>query len=95
MPRSGDEASSKHVAKGELIGLRVEVVDTRHPPLRGLAGQVVDETRDTLVVETPGGEKVVPKRGQRFRFTLPDGRSATLDGARIAYRPADRLKKAH
>ncbi len=94
MQRSADEEIPKHVAKGELIGLRMEVVDSRHPPLRGLVGLVVDETRNTLVVETPRGAKVVPKRGQRFRFTLVDGGSATLDGARIAYRPEDRLKKA-
>lgn len=92
MPRSGDE--SAHIVKHELIGLRVEVVASSHPPLVGLEGRVVDETRNTLAVETAKGERVVPKVGQRFAFTLRDGRSHEVDGRRIAYRPEDRIKKA-
>jgi RNase P/RNase MRP subunit p29 len=72
----------------------VEVVDSGHPPCVGTSGTVVDETRNTLAVETDAGTRTVPKRGQRFTFTTRDGASVTLDGSRIEARPADRIKDA-
>jgi len=60
----------------ELAGLHVRVVDASNPDLVGVAGRVVRETANTLVVE-PGasgasGTKTVPKRGTTFEFALTD-----------------------
>ena len=62
-------------------------------PFAGIHGFVVDETKNTLVIRASEGGKTVPKKGCVFQFTLPDGRKAALDGAKIAYRPYDRPKK--
>jgi ribonuclease P protein subunit POP4 len=84
----------RDVAKGELVGLQVEVAGTNHPPYLGLSGTVVDETRHTLVVEGADGEtRRIPKPGQRFRFRLPDGTAVEVEGSRIDYNPEDRIKK--
>jgi ribonuclease P protein subunit POP4 len=78
----------------ELIGLRARVVQSLSRPYKGLGGRVVDETKNTLVLEGKGGlEKRVPKRGCVFEFALPGGVKARLDGSTIAYRPYDRPKK--
>src|SRR6266702_1758981 len=66
-----------NLRKHELIGLRVEVVD---------------ETRNMLVLEIAGEEKRIPKHGSRFRFDVQGG--LELDGDEIRYRPEDRVKKA-
>ena len=83
----------ENLAVHELIGLRACVAESLSLPHRGLEGMVVDETKNTLVLRTGTGEKTVPKKGCVFRFRLPDGRQAMLDGGKIAFRPYDRPKK--
>jgi ribonuclease P protein subunit POP4 len=77
----------------ELIGLKVRVAKSVSLPHKGIEGVVVDETKNTLVVLSKGKEKVVPKKGSTFKFTLPSGAKAEIVGDRINFRPFDRVKK--
>lgn len=77
----------------ELMGLRVRIVRANDGGMVGMQGTVVNETRETLVIEE-GKERTVPKRGTAFEFTLDDGTSTVLEGDSIAYRPEDRIKRA-
>ena len=77
----------------ELIGLKVRVAKSLSLPFAGISGTVVDETKNTMVIDVGGVGKIVPKKGCVFRFTLPGGKKALLDGEKIAYRPYDRPKK--
>jgi len=81
-----------NLRKHELIGLQVAILRSPDPSLVGVRGLVVDETRNTLVVEAGGREKRVAKEGTRFRFDVDGG--VEVDGAEILYRPEDRTKKA-
>lgn len=81
-----------NLRKHELIGLRVEVLEATDPSQARLQGVVVDETRNTLVLEVRGAEKRVPKHGSRFRFEVQGG--LEVDGEDIRFRPEDRVKKA-
>jgi ribonuclease P protein subunit POP4 len=60
------------LVRHELCGLHVEVADAPNPDLVGIAGRVVSETTNTLVLATDSGEKQVPKRGTAFVFALTD-----------------------
>jgi ribonuclease P protein subunit POP4 len=84
-----------NVARHELIGLEVQIASCPDPSYQGAEGRVVDETRNTLVLARRGSGRTirVPKDGVRFRFALPDGRTAELDGRSIAFRPEDRVKR--
>ena len=81
-----------NLRKQELIGLSVEIVRANDPGFLGVSGRVVDETRNLLVVEVQGREKMIPKQGTRFRFEVEGG--AELEGDDIRFRPEDRIKKA-
>jgi len=81
-----------NLRKHELIGLRVEVLNATDPSQAHIQGLVVDETRNTLVVEIQGAEKRIPKQGSRFRFDVQGG--VEVDGEEIRFRPEDRVKKA-
>ncbi len=81
-----------NLRKHELIGLPLEVVRATHPGIVGLKGRVVDETRNMLVVDVGGREKMIPKQGSRFRFDVQGG--TEVEGDEIRFRPEDRIKKA-
>jgi ribonuclease P protein subunit POP4 len=79
--------------KHELVGLRLQVVRASDGGMVGMRGIVVDETRETLVIEDDR-RRTLPKRGLAFEFTLEDGSTAVIEGDDIAYRPEDRVKRA-
>jgi len=81
-----------NLRKHELIGLEVEVLHATDPTQAHVRGRVVDETRNTLVLEIQGDEKRIPKHGSRFRFEIHGG--LEVDGEEIRFRPEDRVKKA-
>ena len=58
----------------DLIGKEIKVVDAKNKTLVGISGVVVDETKNTLVVETSKGRKTLLKEqvtvevdGQTFK----------------------------
>ena len=77
----------------ELIGLYAKVAESSSLPHKGLKGLVVDETKNTFVIRVGTEEKIVPKKGRIFLFTLPSKEKVRLEGGKIAFRPYDRPKK--
>jgi len=84
--------NARNLLRHELIGLKVEVGRSRNRQLIGMRGVVVDETRNTLVVESRGRRRRLIKDVSAFRFELPDGTVVDVDGRRLVARPEDRIK---
>lgn len=82
----------QNILRHELIGLRASIWRSKNPQLRGTRGLVIDETRNTLVLEQKTGRKTIPKDISTFRFWLPNGAVVEVDGARLVGRPENRLK---
>lgn len=92
MPTSGRRTPTAHPAQLEYLGRKAVVTASAHPAFVGLTGLVVDETKNTFVLELDDGRRVrVPKAGQRFAI---DGLASEVDGGAIGHRPEDRIKKA-
>ena len=88
------EGEARAVARGELIGAAVTVVESADTGLVGLSGTVVDETLRTLVLRRADGrESRVGKVGSVFAFAGPGGGPVRIPGAAIEFRPAERTKK--
>jgi len=90
--------TTDNIVRHELIGLRVKVVDSTDPMLRGLSGTVVDESYNMLVIETkkagkPAAEKRLSKRDSVFIFALPNRVKVKVEGRLLVGRPEDRIKK--
>jgi ribonuclease P protein subunit POP4 len=83
--------SPQNVLVHELIGLDVLVADASNPAHRGIAGHIVDETRNMLAIETDDGIRKVPKLHSIFRLTLPDSRVVEIDGPALALAPERRI----
>lgn len=76
----------------ELIGLVVEVAESSNETQRRIKGMVVDETKNTLTIETNKGFKKIQKNGSVFIFEIPDGKRIKVDGKKIVARPEERIK---
>ena len=77
----------------ELIGLKVKVKNSTNKSQMKLQGKVIDETYNTLKIETKKGEKIIAKNTTIFIFTLPDKTKVQVDGKLLVNRPEDRIKK--
>lgn len=86
--------TARNLARHELIGLEARVSASSHKGYVGLSGEVVDETRNMLVILSRGRFKRIPKKCSVFQFKLPDGSLVEVEGWRILGRPEDRVKKA-
>lgn len=83
-----------NIYRHELIGLAVKIAKSTDSTQKGLKGKVIDESYNTLKIETKEGkEKIIPKSNSIFIFTLPNGVKVEVDGKLLIARPEDRIKK--
>ncbi len=84
--------NNKNIVLNELIGLRVRVLRCLDKKQRGLEGTVIDETKNTLVVDTSKGRRTLIKASSTFRF-YAGRKSFVVDGLEINSRPYERIEK--
>ncbi len=82
----------RDLLRHEFIGLRCCVVDATDPSIIGCEGEIVDETRNMLILRESGKEKKIPKKDATFLFAL-SGRKVKIEGKVLVGRPEDRIKK--
>ena len=82
-----------NILRHELIGLPAEVVQASNPAQEGIAGRIVDETRNMLAIGTPRGVKRIEKAHATFRLTIPGGTVVDVSGSALVSRPEKRISK--
>jgi ribonuclease P protein subunit POP4 len=86
--------SSKNLQIHEFVDLRVNIVRSTDAGFTGINGKIIDETKNTLVVQKDDGRYiVVQKKDNVFEFILKGNERVQVDGSNIMYRPQDRIKK--
>ena len=75
------------VIHAEWIGKHIRVISATNPTIKGLEGIVVDETRNTIVVETAKGVKRVQKHGSVFEINGEE-----VVGEDVLAAPEERIK---
>jgi ribonuclease P protein subunit POP4 len=82
----------QNLLRHELIGLNVKVSDSTNPAIKGVRGEVIDETKNMFTIQSSRGTLMIPKNIATFRFTLLNGVQVDVDGRRLTARPEARLK---
>jgi ribonuclease P protein subunit POP4 len=85
--------NNRNIVMNELIGLKVKVAKSLDKKQQGITGTVVDETKNTLVLETREGRKSIIKKVSTFIFRSGSD-SFTVKGEEINFRPHERIEKA-
>ena len=73
------EMRQRDIPGQELIGLEAEVVNATNKQLKGIKGIIVDETKNTLVLEQDSKTKVVLKEQVVLKIKI-DGHVVRIDG---------------
>ena len=81
------------LARHELIGLDVLVESSSEPGIVGLRAQVVDETRNTFLLETLRKVVRIPKKNTSLIFLLPNGQRVRVAGSILISQPENRISK--
>jgi len=78
-----------HVYPHELIGKEIEVIESKNKSNLHLKGKVIDETKNTLVIQDGDGTKTLMKENIVFRII---GTDLVIKGETINKRPEERTK---
>lgn len=81
------------LARHELIGLDVLVERSSDPGIVGLRAQVVDETRNTFLLETERKVVRIPKKNTSLIFLLSNGQRVRVAGSILISQPENRISK--
>ena len=82
----------KNILQHELIGLRVRIVRSTCENQLGLAGAVIDETKNMLIIDTGIKRVNISKAGNTFEFKMNKG-SVIVEGDMMRVRSEDRTKR--
>jgi len=83
----------ENLIKHELIGLKVKIAFSGNKSQIGINGEVVDETKNTIVIRTETKNKTIIKAQAIFLFTLTSGEEVKVEGRILVGRSQDRAKK--
>jgi ribonuclease P protein subunit POP4 len=83
--------SARNILRHELIGLVVSVAEASNPLHRGISGMIIDETRNTILIRTPHGDRRIQKQYTRFCISIPDGTRVLIDGSALVSAPEKRI----
>ena len=84
--------NEKTLARDELIGLKVKILQCTDPTWNGCNGLIIDETKNTFHIKTEQGIKTIAKKTAIFEFVV-DNEKIGINGEKITFRPEDRIKK--
>ena len=82
----------RHIARYELIGLEVEVIDSKNKSNIGIKGNILDETKHTIVVEHKNKRKRLLKNNITLKIKK-NNQTITLPGKKLSGRPKERITK--
>ena len=83
----------ENLARHELIGLDVLVETSSEPGIVGLRALVVDETRNTFLLETERKVLRIPKKNVNLIFLLSNGQRVRVTGSILTSQPENRISK--
>ncbi len=76
------------IIKHELIGNKIEIIDSKNKCLIGIKGSVIDETKYTLVIKQKEKIKRIIKKGTIIKIN-----DMMIEGEKLVSRPEERIKK--
>ena len=84
------EFNKKRLAKSELIGLDVKVIESENHFNKGIKGKIIDETKNMFIIKTKETTKKIIKNQCVFEFKE---QNMQINGKSLSTRPEERIKQ--
>lgn len=84
--------NKKRLARSELIGLDVKIIESENRFNRGIKGRIIDETKNMFIVKTEKRKKKIIKNQCVFEFKLKE-KNIQINGKSLVIRPEERIKQ--
>jgi len=84
--------NKERLARSELIGLNVKIIESENHFNRGIKGKIIDETKNMFIVKTEKRNKKIIKNQCVFEFKLKE-KNIQLNGKSLIIRPEERIKQ--
>ena len=86
------ELNKKRLARSELIGLDVKIIESENSFNKGIKGKIIDETKNMFIIKTKETRKKIIKDQCVFEFKL-NGKNIQINGKSLSTRPEERIKQ--
>jgi len=77
--------------KGEFIGRTIKITDSKNKTNEGIEGKIIDETKNTITIQTKNGRKKLIKTNITFTMEI-NNQKITINGKEIQAAPEERIK---
>ncbi|MDD5177749.1 MAG: ribonuclease P protein subunit [Candidatus Nanoarchaeia archaeon] len=84
--------SIKDILRKEIIGIYVEITDSKNKSQIGRKGKIIDETKNTITMQEKN-KKIKLIKSQIKMKTKFENKIVEIDGGLLVNRPEDRIKK--
>lgn len=82
--------NKKRLARSELIGLDVKVIESENHFNKGIKGKIIDETKNMFIIKTKETRKKIIKDQCVFEFKE---KNIQINGKSLSTRPEERIKQ--
>lgn len=82
----------KEFLQSEIIGMKMEVINSKNKNLIGIKGDIVDETKHTLTIKDNEKIRILLKKQITLKI-YDQTNEIKIKGELLVGRPEDRLKK--
>ena len=82
--------TSENIKSHEIIGLHTTIIESSNSQLKGLNGMVVYETKNTFMLKTKNGLKIIPKLFNKWEFQI-NKLKIVMEGLIMRKKPQDRI----
>ena len=82
--------NKKRLAKSELIGLDVKIIESENRFNKGIKGKIIDETKNMFIIKTKETIKKIIKNQCVFEFKE---KNMQINGKSLSTRPEERIKQ--
>jgi ribonuclease P protein subunit POP4 len=88
--------TAQNILYHEIIGLYANIIESSDSTMRGLAGKIVSETRNTITVESNRGRAVQIAKNVATKIGLElDSGVCFISGSSLIGKPEDRIARLH
>ena len=83
---------TKNLERHELIGLSIKIIESKNKSLVGLNGKIIDETQNTLSLQTANSIKKIIKNQITMKIKS-NQKEIVIEGKDLVGRPHERIIK--